>query len=407
MRRQAYITSIFDGQLYQPIDLGNFSWRISIEDSEMNTTKNKDVGVDEVSSVDVPWAAVPGNTQTERANSIMPGRRGIAVFDQSDEDVELGRLGNPMMWGGIVSRTSDWESTSLTVEGIYQMAERRFAIREGDFQDNRSYGSVNFSGMTMRGIACEVLQLAMNKPGGLWPLDLPYLGERHARQGNENANTHQRNYEAWNVANISAKDILDKLAGVLDGVDMQFRPYLTPDRQKVRISFYAAPDGVTYFNTPAPFTFICHDGYGNLENLHVDYSMPYQRVYATGAGEDREVLTAFVQDLSMVDRQGSMSLNETSMSDSDDDKLYLLKRDAQSRLDSLKTPIMQFSGEFDENDPGTPNLATTHTGEECYIDIGGYPDIPDGVYKTRILEFSGDSSSRVKVVFDSIPAPYF
>ena len=95
------------------------------------------------------------------------------------------------------------------------------------------------------------------------------------------------------------------------------------------------------------------------------------------------------------------------MSATDDENFSLLKRDALGRLEARKRPLMQFSGEFDENDPNTPRVGLIHSGEPCIIDLQGYPDIPDGLYKTRIMELSGDETSRVKVLFDVLPAPYF
>ncbi len=409
MKHVAYITDIHTGQILNKIDIGSFSWRLTINDAELSTQRSKKVGEDEVTSVDVRWAEVPGATQAEKALALMPGMRAIAVFSQDDDDPINNGMGVPMLWGGIDVRKSDWEGTSFGIESVYKMLDDRYAVPEGWFRDGRSTNVLNLSKMTMRGIASYVGTLCTSsKPGGELPVDWQYYGEKHVHVRGEDANKHVRNYQAWNVNNISGKDIFDKLAGVQDGVDMQFRPYM-PDSNHVRNMFVAGTDEEQYLKPESgnPVHFICHDGGGNLENLEVDYSKPYQRVYATGAGEDAETLTAFAEDLTTVNHANGLALHEMAMSATDDDNFDLLKRDALGRLEASKVPLMQFSAEFDENDPNTPRVGVIHSGEPCTIDLQGYPDIPDGVYKTRIMELSGDETSRVKVVFDVLPAPYF
>lgn len=409
MNHVAYITDIHTGQIISKIDIGAFNWTMTINDSSITTLPNKEVGRDEVESVDVEWSVVPGETQAEKALALMPGMKAIAIFSQDDDEPLNNGLGVPMLWGGIDVRKSTWESTSFGVESVYQMLGDRYAIREGKFNDGVSRDYIGFSKRTIRSIAANVGRLCTTeKPGGELPVDWQYLGEFHTWKPGEDNNKHVRTYNAWNVNNISGKDIFDKLAGVQDGVDMQWRPYMA-DANHVRIRFVAGTDEQQYLDPESGRTirFVCHDNAGNLENLEVDYSKPYQRVYATGAGEDQATVTAFAEDLSSVNREGGLALHELAMSDTDDDKLSLLKRDAFARLDARKTPLMQFTGEFDENDPSTPRVGLIHAGEPCVVDLRGYPDVPDGLYNTRIMELSGDETSRVKVVFDAIPAPYF
>ncbi len=409
MKHVAYTTDIHTGQILSKIDLGSFNWRLTINDSSLSTQPSRKVGEDEVTDVDVRWSAVPGQTQAEKALALMPGMRAIAIFSQDDDDPLNNGLGVPMLWGGIDVRKSDWEGTSFGLESIYQMLGDRYAIPEGWFTDNRSKNVLNFSKATIRGIAAYIGWLCTSqKPGGELPVDWQYINEKHTWIAGEDSNKHVRNYQAWNVNNISGKDIFDKLAGVQDGVDMQWRPYMS-DIDHVRNLFVAGTDEEQYLKPESGqmIRFVCHEGTGNLENLEVDYSKPYQRVYATGSGEDAETLTAFAEDLSSVNREGGLALHELAMSATDDENFSLLKRDALGRLEARKRPLMQFSGEFDENDPNTPRVGLIHSGEPCIIDLQGYPDIPDGLYKTRIMELSGDETSRVKVLFDVLPAPYF
>lgn len=409
MKHVAYITDIHTGQILNKIDIGSFNWTLTINDAEMSTQRSRQPGQDEVSSIDVAWSAVPGETQADKALSLMPGMRAIAVFSQEDDEYLNNGMGIPILWGGISDRHSDWESTTFALESVYRMMEDRVAVPEGWFKDNRSTNALQFSKRSIRGIAAYIGWLCTDqKPGGILPVDWQYVNEKHIWRSGEDSNKHVRTYGAWNVNNISGKDIFDKLAGVQDGVDMQFRPYMS-DVNHVRTKFVAGSDEEQYLlpESGEPVRFICHEGGGNLENLEVDYSKPYQRVYATGAGEDAETLTAYVEDMSTVNREGGLALHEMAMSSTDDENLAILKKHALARLDASKVPLMQFSGEFDENDLGSPRVGNIHAGEPCVIDLQGYPDIPDGLYNTRIMELSGNENSRVKVLFDAIPAPYF
>lgn len=408
MSHRAYLTDAFTGLLLQPIELPGTSWEMSVNDSSLTTTPSRKVGVDEVQNITVPWAAVPGDTQREKYEAIEPGRKGLAIFDVTDEDLRDDNLGTPFLWGAISNRESDWDSTTFTVDSIQSIMKDRITVREGKFVNGKSKDNINFHHMTMRGIASEVGYLCTNaKPGGELPVDWSYRGEQHRTTGAEGDMVHERNYPAYNVSNQSGGDIFDKLAAVQDGVDMTFRPYLTADGMHVRNAFIAATDEEQYLGQKNVYSFSCFPGGGTFEKVHVAYAQPYQRVYQTGAGDDSEVLTALSEDLSLVSRSNPYMLREKTFSDTDIDKLPLLKATADGHLDSLKTPYMQISGEFHANDANTPRLGLLWPGEVAELSLQGYPDLPDGVYTLRIMNMSGDETDLVKVIFDVMPNPYF
>lgn len=62
---RTYITDAHDGTIITPIDLPSFTWSMTVNDSSLSTTPSKEVGVDDVSGITVPWNAVPGDTQRE------------------------------------------------------------------------------------------------------------------------------------------------------------------------------------------------------------------------------------------------------------------------------------------------------------------------------------------------------
>ena len=109
----------------------------------------------------------------------------------------------------------------------------------------------------------------------------------------------------------------------------------------------------------------------------------------------------------MVNGTGHYMLREQAYSDTDDDRLDLLRGDVDGKLDTWRRPIMQLSGRFNINDPTLPRLSLINPGEPCYIDLYDWPDLPDGHYPSYIEELSGDGSDMVQVKFAVQTIPYF
>lgn len=404
---RAYITDIHTGLIEQPIDIPNFSWDITVNDSALSTTRSKAVGKDDVQSITLPWGAVPGRTARQRFEAIEPGRKAIALFWQTEEDEQNGVIGTPILWGGIGVRTDDWDSTSFNLTSVYSLLDQRYVVREGQYHDGTSRDNIVFQGMSLRGIASEVGWLCTNaKPGGELPVDWTYRGEAHPRKPGEDKTIHRRVYEAWNVSNQSGKHILDELAAVQSGPDMQFRPYLTQDGQHVRLRFEAGSDTEPHLGQQSVRGFSCWPGGGTLENIEVSYLAPTQRIYATGAGEDAGTLTALAQDLSQVTGSDHTMLAEAQYSDTDVKDLPLLQSQARARLEASSRPLMQLSGEIHFDDPYVPSPGMFWPGQLISLGMEGHPSLPDGQYLMRVMEMSGDATDKAKLVMDAQPVPW-
>lgn len=168
-----------------------------------------------MSSVTIPWAAVPGRSAADRYEALEPGSRGVALFWVDDGARRMGSFGTPIVWGVISNRTDGWDSTSVSVSSVYALLTNRFVVRDDAFRDGTSDSAVTFSGLSMRGIASEVGWLCTSaKQGGELPVDWTYRGERHTRQPGEDASVHTRTYDAWDVANISGQSVLNNLETV-------------------------------------------------------------------------------------------------------------------------------------------------------------------------------------------------
>ena len=270
--------------------------------------------------------------------------------------------------------------------------------------NTNSRNTLALSNLSQRGLASALVNVATNgKNGGALPLDLPYLGESGHAAGS---------YPAWNVQNLNVKTLLTNIANAQGGPDMTFRPYWSDDTH-VRCRFLAGADADVYLDMDhAPIVLNSFPGGGSLEDLTVDYALPYQRVYGTGAGTDASVLTTLAEDLSSI--TSSMDppiLREMTYSDSDADTIAVLKPKVLSALNANKTTGMQLTGNIDVDDTdsnGTPlhPLGSFWPGEKFYVDITCYPTLPDGRYETRLMEMSGNQTSKVKLKFDVMDAMF-
>ena len=149
---------------------------------------------------------------------------------------------------------------------------------------------------------------------------------------------------------------------------------------------------------------------GTLEELTVTRAAPVQRVYATGAGQDEATLTHLAENLELCQRRDPWPLMESTWSDTDTDNPQVLAAHAQATLQANSKPLMQLSGWFDANDAGPDGrplhpLGSMWPGELVDLAVDGFPDLPDGVYRLRIMRMSGDETGKVQVLFDICEDP--
>lgn len=403
-----YITDAQSGLLRQQIDIPSVSWSVDVNDSGLSTTVSRKVGQDQVNNVTVPWSTVPGNTAEQRYESIMPGARGLALFWQSDKDIATGRIGVPIVWGVITNRTDAWDSTSVSVSSVYSLLANRFAIRDGMFKDGTSQDSLTFSGESVRGLASDVGWLCTAaKRGGELPVDWTYRHEKHVHRPGDAPNLHSLTVSAWDVANVSGQTLLNRLETQVDGVDMQFRPYLTSDGYYVREKFVAGNDTDRYLGQKTVKALSVFPGGGTMENVTASYAQPVMRVFGTGSGSDKTTMTASAGNLTYTSGVNPMVLMESAYSNSDVKNLVQLQGEVKADYNANSVPLMQLKGVIDFDDPHTPQPGDIWPGEIVDVDMQGYPSLPDGLYRMRLMQMQGDSTSRATLTFDTMAVPSF
>lgn len=401
MLYRSYLFDTLTGQLGAPIDLTSISWDISVSDCALSTTRNHDLGSATGSGISIPWSAVPGADAAARRNAISPLRRGVMVFAMTDDDLAQERIGTPFIGGFIGLRHDDADGTSFDLISPLGMLEHRYMLRENKYgagANHTSTDTITLRNLSMRAIACAIgKQCTGMKPSGYLPIDWPYTDE---------PGSHERTYEAWDVQNLSAAHLLDLLSNVDDGPDMQFRPYISDDARYVGWRFEAGSDGTLHLGETVTHALAYHPDGGMLQDLQVDRIAPAQRVYASGSGTDKAQVTVLCEDLTMCQLDADpYPLYEMTYADSDTDKASLLTAHARAVLESNRMPLMQLkaSVNISQHDAsGMPlmPLGGFWPGERFDLDIRDYPPLPDGVYRTRLMQMNGDAGDTVRLTFD-------
>ncbi len=388
---ECYVFDTMTGVIDAPIDIPNLSWTLTVSSCSLTTTRDKGTGEGDASGLTVPWEALPIESQEGRNAFLAPYRRGLVLLWD----------GAPVVAGIIGLRTDSYLDTSFDLLSPMDFLDHRFIVTEGRF--GKGYGSttndtISFSGLSLRAIACEIGVMATEKKqGGYLPIDWKYLGERGSSQ---------RTYYGYNVGNNSAKKLLTAIANVENGPDMQFRPKV--DGNRVSWTFEAGSDSDPYLGQSGVVpTLTWFKGGGTIEGIKVAHGAPTMRVYGTGSGQDEGTLCYLAQDMTLCQRNDPWPLVEAQNGSSDWGTEDLVRSHSNALLESSKRPLVQITGRTFVNDVGnnvTPGILWP--GQEVDVAIDGYPTLPDGVYRLRLMEMKGDLTDKVQLTFDPIFDPW-
>lgn len=381
------------GELGAELDVPALSWTLTVADCTLAVTRDKGAGEGDATGVRVPWSAVPGADAAARDRALAPLRRGLCLM----------RDGLPVVAGAVGSRTDTWGDTAFSLVSPLGLLRGRIACVEGTF--GRGAGSTTqsyhrWSGQSLRSVVAWLVHAATTKPGGGLPIDVDhYRGEKGG---------HERTYDGFNAANNDTAKLIEAITNVDGGPDVQFRPYLSdPTHLRWRLVAGSDSDPRIHADGLVP-TLTCFPGGGTLQGVTVAHLAPAMRVYGTGSGQDRATLCHLSEDLSLCQRPDPWPLVEAAVSDSSDwDSAALVKRHADARLAASRLPLVQLQGTVDASDGACavrPGLFWP--GQACYVDLDGFPSLPDGRYPLRVMDMSGDLGDSVKVTFDQIVDPW-
>ena len=180
-----FLYDTMSGRLAQQIDVPAFTWSMSVSDASFATSKDKGVGEDDLSGLELPWGQIPGVDAAARASALMPYKRGIVAFWHSSAD-DPNKPGRPILAGALGVRRSTRDDVSVPFVSMLGLLEDRYLVHEGRFgkgPGNSSPDEFRWVNLSYRALACETIrQCTEMKPGGSLPIDLPYLGEHGTHQ---------------------------------------------------------------------------------------------------------------------------------------------------------------------------------------------------------------------------------
>lgn len=388
MSWRLYTADTITGEMRRPIDVPGCAWSLSVSDASLATTRDKGTGEGEASSLTVPWSAVWGSTARERAQELTAGKRAIVLcWEEGGSTV-------PLVFGAIGQRTDTALDTSFSLDSVTTLLSQRYVVREGDFR--KGAPAISLDNLSLRAIAANVGWYATEgKPAGSLPID---WGDFYERGG------HQRTFWPWNVSNLSAADVLEKIADVEGGPDITFRPYMA-DAHHVRLRMVAGSDADPYVGQDSVRRLQWFHGAGSVHSLTVAHLGPVERVYATGAGTEDEKDVALAEDLTYCRQRDPWPIVEECVSCTDSDDHALLEGHAMGRLKADWWPLCQVTCTVDLADPQVPRIGEVWPGDAMTLAVEGFPTIPDGEYPVRLMEMSGDLGTLVTLKFDPMRDP--
>lgn len=393
----AYITDTMTGMVLSRVDMPAFSWTITVSDASLATLKQKGTGSGTVSGVQLPWSALDATTPAARDELLTPDRRAIVLCATNGDD-----LGMPILWGAIGQRTDTHTDTAFALSSVMTMLQDRYLIREGKYgtgPHGTSTDTITING-SLRGIASQIGWLCTNgKPGGQLPIDWHYRGE---------PGQHTRTYDAWDVQNLQCSTLLTNISNVIGGPDLGFRPRW--DDAHIRLDFVAGSDTDPHIGQSIVHRLTWSPWGGTIGDLSIDHLGAVHRVYASGSGTDKSQLCHLSQDLHMIDsRDAPYPLREAVYSDSDTDKLDLLTQHADGVLHANGKPLMQVKCTMDTgttvDGAQTSPLGSIWPGDAVELSVRGHAALPDGIYTCRLMEISGDHTTKINLIFDPQPDP--
>lgn len=399
MSWRCLVCDTMTGQVVAPIDIPSLRWSLTVSDCSLSTTRNRGVGGGAATGLQVPWSAVPAADRDGRSRMLASYRRAIALAWEHRD----GTL-SPVVFGAIGSRTDTWDDTSFDLVSPLSLLGSRVLVREGAFGHGdpagTTQGGMSYAGLSRRAIACAVGQACTDyKPGGALPIDWQYQGE---------AGGHSASYPGHDVANNTCKGIWTALANSDGGPDIQLRPYMA-DESHVRLLMCAGSDGAPYLGQDSPVrTIAAFRGGGTARDVRVAFAAPTMRVYATGAGSDEAQLCSLAEDLSLCnDPYDPWPLVEQSCALSDDEDAGTLAGHARARLESVRAPMAQVQCTVHLGDPAGISPGDVWPGQMLDLVTEGFPTLPDGAHRMRLMQMEGDESEDCTLTFDVVADPAY
>lgn len=247
----------------------------------------------------------------------------------------------------------------------------------------------NFS---LRGIAREIVNANLRQAGYGLPVDIPT-----AEPG-----THKRTYQGYDLAMVW--DRLDELSKVIDGPELDFRPYLVSTGNAIRWELLIGGPKLGVQNSTAVW-----DYGGALGAIDVDVNggaSPCMKAWVKGSGTERTMIAGYAADDSLIalgyPPTDYVDTEHTSVTDKTTANSH-----AAADLAKLAAPTeawkctVRIDGASSTGVSVSPKLGSWSLGDAPLFGVSGHPWIPNGQYRRRIIGYSDDTDATVKLELES------
>lgn len=355
----------------------SFSWARTVRDGKMDAPP-QGPGDQSLQSFKFSMAALESAGWIDRGElgwqnrligNFMPTRHGImALWD-----------GVPVV-GGVIGDDVSWDASgvSLSVDGITKVLASRFVVPE----DFRADIQVSWAGYSLGTIAKRIVQYVMKKPSGALPIT--FMDDEPAERS--------RNYQAFNIANLSAAALIENISNVSNGPDIDFRPYAV-DEQHFAWRMVTGSEHDPWLGQD-----VVHDweqGSPDVMSMSGSLSAAFiaHRVFGVGDGQDVGTTVARVD----AEIPPEWPLIEKVFSDSTLSTVDGLSEAAAGELNQW--PLLQLKMTV-RADGSTP-LGSFWPGELAAVTVHDVPVLEGGTYLLRLLGMSG-SGGKVDLIFDAM-----
>lgn len=294
--------------------------------------------------------------------------------------------------GPVTTYQFDDASTTLSVSGagLLSVFDHR-VLRNPRGSENDPVAAIvnesedlHYTGLSLRGIAAALVRDNMAQPGFMLPLDVeePETGKA------------ERRYYGYDLATVW--DRLDDLSKVINGPELDCEPYFVPGENRIRWRLHIGAPLLGDQNTAAVW-----DYGGALGSINVDVDgtdAPAYRVWVKGDGSEREMLTGFAYEhtvleagfppVDYVDGDHTSVTEQNTLEDYADQDLADRHSPTESwscsvRIDGLAGQVTQ-----------SPPLGTWALGDAPTFYVSDHPWLPDGGYRRRITGYSNDGADH-------------
>lgn len=297
--------------------------------------------------------------------------------------------GNYICQAGPVTTYQYDENThnlSVSGTGLQGLFARRVVrnVNGGNTAITHTSQDLSYTNLTLASVARNLVEENMKQEFYELPLDLPAV----------QTGTNERTYQGYDLATVW--DRLEELADVIDGPEIDFWPAFQGLQNKVRWHMITGNPLLGDQESAAVW-----DYGGALTAIDVDVNgsaSPCMRVWSKGSGSEREMKVGFYKDHTLT----ALGFPPTDYVDSEHTSattVAVLDGHARIAQQEFAYPVETWtcSVRIDNGQDLSPSLGSWQLGDAPQYGVSGHPWLADGMYRRRILGFSNDTESQVKL----------